>query len=179
MYPEAPSHITAVSIPIGSNVFFKGSKLTGCIAFKGTGLLPKLLLQEAEIMELLMRNPHPNIIHYHNCLIKRGRIVGLVLDRCPMTLEHRQKSGLRDFNVEVCMSGITLAVKHLHFPKPAHNDLTPMNIMVDEHDTPTIVNLGSCQPLGRTLITASTPGWIEEDYTILARQHDEIALGKI
>jgi hypothetical protein len=49
VYPKVPSNITVFSPPIDSNVFFlKRPKLN--TAFIGTGLLPKLLLQEAEIM---------------------------------------------------------------------------------------------------------------------------------
>jgi serine/threonine protein kinase len=96
-----------------------------------------------------------------------------------MTLKQRLQSDVRDFNMEVCMSSITAAVNHLHSLGLAHNDLKPMNMMVDEQDTTFIIDLGSRQPFGRTLITAGTPGWTEEDYTVSARHHDEIALGKI
>jgi tRNA A-37 threonylcarbamoyl transferase component Bud32 len=66
-------------------------------------------------------------------MIKRGRIVGIILDRHPMTLEQRLKYDmrLRPLDVETCMSKITSAVKHMHALELAHNDLTPMNIMVD------------------------------------------------
>jgi hypothetical protein len=43
--------------------------------------MTKLLHQEAVILETLMRNPHPNIVHNHGCLIKHRRIVDLVLER--------------------------------------------------------------------------------------------------
>jgi serine/threonine protein kinase len=179
VYPEAPSNITVtvVSTPIDGNVFLKRPKLH--LAFVGTGLLPKLILQEAEIMELLMRNPHPHIVRYRGCLIKRGRIVGLVLDRYPITLQHRLEKSTQHFNVENCMSKITSAVCHLHSLGLAHNDLTPMNIMIDGCDDPIIIDYGSCRPFGRTLVTAGTPGWIDEDFTISAQEHDKNALDKI
>ncbi|KAF2254812.1 serine/threonine-protein kinase-like protein [Trematosphaeria pertusa] len=177
VYPKAPSNVTVFSTPIDSNVFLKGPKLN--TAFKDTGLLPKLLLREVEIMELLMRNPHPYIIGYRGCMIKRGRIVGLVLDRHPMTLKQRLKKGARHFNVESCMKKIISAVHHLHSLGLAHNDLTPMNIMIDESDTPIVIDYGSCQPFGSTLITGGTLGWIEEDFTTSEQRHDEIGLGKI
>ena len=177
VYPEAPSNITVVSTPIDGNVFLKRPKLH--LAFVGTGILPKLMLQEAEIMELLMRNPHPHIVRYRGCLIKRGRIVGLVLDRYPITLQHRLEKSTQHFNVESCMRKITSAVCHLHSLGLAHNDLTPMNIMVDGYDDPVIIDYSSCRPFGRTLITAGTPGWIDEDFTISAQEHDKSALDKI
>jgi serine/threonine protein kinase len=179
VYPEAPSHITTMSKPMDSKVFFKGPMLTGCIPFKGMGLLLKLLLQEAEILELLMSHPHPNIVRYHSCLIKCSHVIGLILDQYALTLKQWLQSDVRDFNIEVCMSSIMAAVNHLHSLGLVHNDLMPMNIMVDEQDTAIVIDLGSCQPFGRPLITAGTPGWTEEDYTVSAQHHDEIALGKI
>lgn len=180
VYPEAPSNITvaALSTPLGNDVFLKRPKLH--LSFVGTGLLPTLMLQEAETMELLARNPHPHIVRYRGCLIKRSRIVGLVLDRYPSTLQHRlQKSNTRHFDIENCMNKLTSAVSHLHSLGVAHNDLTPMNVMVDEWDNPIIIDLGSCQPFGARLITAGTPGWIDEDFTTSAREHDQSALDKI
>ncbi|KAF1992947.1 serine/threonine-protein kinase-like protein [Amniculicola lignicola CBS 123094] len=177
VYPEAPWDITTSAIPIDSNVFLKGPKLH--TAFIGTGLLPKLILQEVKTMELLLHSPHPNIIRYHGCLIKRGRIVGIVLDRHPMTLKQRLEDGMRHINVETCMSKITSAVSHLHTLGLAHNDLTPMNIMVNEYDTPFIIDFGSCQPFGCELITAGTPGWIDEDFAHSTQDHDESAIGKL
>jgi serine/threonine protein kinase len=177
VYPEAPSNITAVSPPIDETLFLKRPKLH--LDFLGTGLLPKLILHEAETMELLLRNPHPNIIRYHGCLIKRGRIVGLVLDRLPVTLQHRLEKNAQHFDVGNCMRKMKSAICHLHSLGRAHNDLTPMNIMIDERDNPVIIDYGSCQPFGKALITAGTPGWIDEDFTISAQEHDQIALEKI
>lgn len=178
VYPEAPPHITTVSVPVNDNVYVKRPKLTNYNAVKGTGLLPKLLLQEAETLELVMRNPHSNIVRYHGCVVKRGRIVGLVLDRHPVTLQYRL-DGPQNFNAKLCINSITSGVQHLHSLGLAHNDLTPMNILIDEHDTPIIADLGSCQPFGKDLITAGTPGWIDEEFTTSERRHDEIGLSKI
>lgn len=130
-------------------------------------------------MELLLRNPHPHIVRYHGCLIKRGRIVSLVLDRLPITLQHRLEKNAQPFDVEDCMNKIKAAVQHLHSLGLAHNDLTPMNIMVSKCDDPVIVDYDPCQTFGSTLITAGTPGWIDEDFTDSAPQHDEIALKHI
>ena len=177
VYPQAPSNVTVVSTPINENLFLKRPKLH--LSFLGTGLLPKLMLQEAEIMELLLRNPHPHIVKYHGCLVKRGCIVSLVLDRLPVTLQHRLEKSAQHFDVEKCMRKLTSAVDHLHSFGLAHNDLTPSNIMVDKSDNPVIIDYGSCQPFGATLITAGTPGWIDEDFTTSEGWHDRSALGKI
>jgi hypothetical protein len=88
IYPEAPPHITIASIPTegSSDVFIKGPKLNRYDELEGTGIAAKLLSHEAETLELLARhNQHPNIIRYHGCILKRGRIVGIVLDRHILT----------------------------------------------------------------------------------------------
>ncbi|KAF1835928.1 hypothetical protein BDW02DRAFT_617493 [Decorospora gaudefroyi] len=177
VYPDAPSDITVISPLIDETLFLKRPKLHP--DFLGTGLLPKLMLHEAETMELLLRNPHLHIVRYHGCLIKRGRIVSLVLDRLPITLQHRLEKNSQHFDVEDCMNKIKAAVQHLHSLGLAHNDLTPMNIMVDKCDDPVIIDYDSFQPFGNTLITAGTLGWFDEDFTEPARKHDEIALKKI
>src|ERR1700760_801044 len=158
IYPQVPNNITLAAIPVDDKIFLKGPKLN--TAFLGTDLLQKLVLQEANTMELLARNPHPNIVGYHGCLIKRGRIVGFLLDRYPMTLEERLRHSTESIDTEVCMSKIESAVNHLHSLGLAHNDLTPMNIMVDKNDSPILIAFGSCGTFGATLITAGTPGWI-------------------
>lgn len=179
VFPEAQSHITTVSIPVTGNVYIKGPKLTIYDDVEGTGLLSKLLLQEAEILELLTRNQHPNLIRYHGCIVERGRIIGLVLDRYSTTLENRLEDGAPRFDAKPCMNCLTSAVEHLHSLGLAHNDLTPMNIMVDEYDTPIIVDFGSCRPFGKDLITAGTPGWVDEEFVTSDQRHDKIALRKI
>ncbi|KAF2842101.1 serine/threonine-protein kinase-like protein [Patellaria atrata CBS 101060] len=177
VYPVAPPNITVFSTPLNSSVFMKGPGLN--TVFTGTGVLPKLILQEVEIMELLTRNPHPHIVRYHGCLIRRSRIVGLVFDRYPDTLWHRLEKGAQGFNIEDCMSKITSAVHHLHSLGLAHNDLMPSNIMVDGDDIPVVIDYGSCQPFGNLLISTGTPGWVDEYFTHSAQKNDEIALGKI
>ncbi|KAF2789401.1 serine/threonine-protein kinase-like protein [Melanomma pulvis-pyrius CBS 109.77] len=177
VYPKAPSNMTVFSAPINENLLLKRPNLH--LHYLGTGQLPKLMLQEAEIMELLLRNPHPHIVRYHGCLIRRHLIVGLVLDRHPTTLQCRLEESAHDFNVENCMRKMTSAVCHLHSLGLAHNKLKPMNIMVDKYDDPVIIDYGSCRPFGTNLITADTPGWNDDDFWISAQEHDIFALENI
>lgn len=176
VYPKAPSNVTRMIDPMHSGLFLKGPMLH--TAFLGTGLLPKLILAEVGILELLRQNRHPNIVRYHGCLIRRDRIVGIVFDRHWKTLSERIEHG-RDFDADVCMSSITSAVQHLHSLGLAHNDLNPSNIMVDESDTSFVIDYGSCQPFGNDLITAGSRGWIDEEFITSAQKHDEVALTKI
>jgi serine/threonine protein kinase len=193
IYPEAPPHITIAptSTHGRSDVFVKGPNLRRYEDLKGTGIAAKLLLYEAEMLELLSRpSQHPNIIRYHGCIVERGRIVGLVLDRHALTLQQRLTADMDSFDQDdigvfdekSCISKIELAVEHIHSRGLAHNDLNPSNIMLrfGEPTEPIIIDFGSCQPLGNNLLSAGTPGWVDEDcHSTSALRNDEIALGRI
>jgi hypothetical protein len=179
IYPEAPSWVTVASNLDISRCYIKRPKLTN---FKpeDAGLVHKILLDEAEVFEFLSQHPHPNLVRYHGCLAKRGRIMGLVLDRFSTTLEMRVKKGnVRRFNIECWMAGVESAMKHLHALDMAHNDLNPTNIMLDEHDEAIIIDLGSCKRIGEKLLTGGTPGWVDDFYDTSEKGHDEAALKKI
>jgi hypothetical protein len=77
---KTPCHITTVSSK-SDNFYIKRPKLTSYEEVKGIGFLSKLLLQEAETLELLMNKPYDNLVKYHGCFVNRGRIIGLALER--------------------------------------------------------------------------------------------------
>ena len=54
-----------------------------------------------------------------------------------------------------------------------------MNIAFDKEDNPIILDFRSCKKFGEQLISAGTPGWIDEYFTESARQNDESALRKL
>jgi hypothetical protein len=54
-----------------------------------------------------------------------------------------------------------------------------MNIMIDENGTPFLIDFGSCLPVGGKLMTAGTPGWVEDDFETSQISHDEFSLGKL
>lgn len=56
--------------------------------------LSEMLLAEAQVMEVLSRDPHPNIIRYYGCRVIRGHITGLVLDRHNYDLETYIEKGV-------------------------------------------------------------------------------------
>lgn len=177
VYPKLPTPpITTFPGTIDDTVFLKKPKVN--LDFIGTGILPKLVLQEAETMEVFLCQPHPNIIRYHGCVTRRGRIIGLVLDRYDMTLEQRlERHLIPNLDVDSFMEQIESAIEHLHKLGLAHNDLNPFNIMVDEDNkTLCLIDFGSCRPFGSSLITGGTPGWISEEYATSAKSNDEAAL---
>lgn len=191
IYPIAPPHIKVASAATEDNskFFIKGPKLSRYDELRGTGIASKLLLHEAETLEQLAHHgQHPNIIRYHGCIVKRGRIVGIVLDRHTETLQQRLEGDVENFGTDdgneifdkdLCIRKIESAAKHIHSLGLAHNDLNPSNIML-KHEEPIIIDFGSCQPFGKALVSAGTPGWVDIDgCNTSALRNDEIALDRI
>ncbi|KAF2241352.1 hypothetical protein BU26DRAFT_440672 [Trematosphaeria pertusa] len=190
IYPRAPAHITVASIATDSSsgLFVKGPKLSRYDELEGTGIASELLLHEAETLERLAHHKqHPNIIRYHGCIVERDRIVGIVLDRHPVTLQQRFTGDTENlspddagmFDKDLCIKKIKSAVEHIHSLGLAHNDLNPSNIMLNQGE-PIIIDFGSCQPFGKALVSAGTPGWVDVDCcTTSALRNDEVALDRI
>lgn len=168
VYPEAPSHITRVIKADGH--FFKRPALTFYDEIGGSGKIAKELLLELEMLELLERDPHPNIMRYHSCQVHRSRILGLVLERYPYTLEERMRNGGHDLNLKVGFDGIKSGMGH-HSLRLAHNDIKASNIMVDADNTWILVDIG---PFGENLSTAGIPEWETS-----SQQHDDDALSEL
>jgi hypothetical protein len=81
IYPLMPSDLTAASNDKNADrIYVKRPKLSWYDDVEpGGGFLPRLLLEEAYTLEFLTQHPHPNIVRYHGCLVRRGRITGLVI----------------------------------------------------------------------------------------------------
>jgi len=173
VYPEAPLHTTRVTTT-DTGFFIKGPALTFYDELGGSEKIAQSLLQEAEMLEQIERNPHPNLIRYYGCQVHRGRIVGLVLERYPCTLEEHIRSGSGDVGLELGFNELKSGVMHLHSIGLAHNDIKASNIMVNTDNTWILVDMGSCRPFGQDLIMAGNPRWETS-----SQQHDEDALSEL
>jgi serine/threonine protein kinase len=169
VYPEAPSHITRLTESESSYYYLKRPSMAFYDSL-GSKQLAKVLLEEAEVLEQIMRKPHPNIVRYHGCQIYQNRIIALALDRHPWTLQSfdcdldqdQKKSGF---------DGISSAVRHLHSLGLAHNDITTSNIVISENKMWILIDFGSCKPFGDKLVMAGNSEW-----TISSKANDEAAL---
>ncbi|KAK0268001.1 hypothetical protein LTS00_017671 [Friedmanniomyces endolithicus] len=160
IYPEVTPGITI--LPDGSDVkslFIKRPKLLCLDNPAETELLPKMLLEEAEVLEFLKSRSHKNLVRYYGCVSRRGRIIGIALEKHDVILQYRFEDDPRDLDINACIEGIRDAL--------------------DKYDRPVILDYGSCRPFGKFLLSGGTPGWIDEDYDTSAPHHDEIALQKI
>jgi len=167
VYPESPSQITRVTEADSSRYYFKRPSMAFYDSL-GSGQLAKVLLEEAEVLEHLVRKPHPNIVRYHGCQVYQNRIVALVLDRHQWTLQtfdcdrDQKKSGFDE---------IRSAVGHLHSLGLAHNDITTSNIVISGSKRWILIDFGSCKPFGDKLVMAGNSEW-----TISSKANDEAAL---
>ncbi|KAI1180210.1 kinase-like domain-containing protein [Nemania sp. FL0916] len=171
---------------ISPNVFIKRPRVALYDIFskhKQAHLLAKGLAEEAEAMEILRNHPHPNIVGYHGCHVRRGYITGLVLDRHPHDLNKHLQSGQTIHDKRLFIESLTAAIDHLHSLGWAHNDLNPSNVLVAEDMRPILIDFGSSRRIGDKLSTSrGTKGWIEcemKDYTTSETQHDLWALAKL
>lgn len=120
-------------------------------------------MHEAWTLDLMRRNPHPNVVRLEGYEVSEGNSSGLVLSKYPVTLSERIKSqdkealGKEPLDKIPCFKGFLDGVAHNHCLRIAHNDVSPSNIMLDEDHCPVIVELGSCKLFGAVLVERGTP----------------------
>ncbi|KAH7269016.1 uncharacterized protein BKA55DRAFT_497457, partial [Fusarium redolens] len=139
----------------------------------------KELLAETFTMEKISQPAHPNIIGYHGCRVRRGRITSIVLEKLDQTLQ--QFSATPEFeklDKPNFLEALQSAVAYIHSLGLAHNDINPHNIMV-KHGMPILIDVGSCQPVGQRLQSLGTDGWYEELFFTSEQKHDTYSLNKL
>lgn len=152
IYPMFPEHFTrAPDIDIAEH-FVKGPSFVWEDCQPGETSVADSFLNEATLLERMSRDHHPNIVQYHGCVVKDGRITGLCLQRYPKTLgDHFAEgahSGYVDRQIE---DGITAGVHYLHSLGVAHNDIRQETVCIDDEDSAVIVDFEVCLPFGATI----------------------------
>lgn len=151
-------------------LYLKGTALFKCVDFLdgnacgGDGTI-STLRDEVHALQLVSRHPpHPNIVKYHGCRVRRGFITAIVLER--VEGETLWKYALDGGKVDKApfMAALRSAIVYLHsVVGVAHNDLNPSNIMVGKDRMPVLIDFGSARPLGCKMgFSVGTPGWMEE-----------------
>lgn len=180
IYPEPPPLMKSAPTCIDA-YYIKQPSLTSYKEMKDSWRIPKITLAEVAALEMFTKVPHPNIAKYHGCITKRGRLVGIVLDKYKSTLEDRVLWDPRPFNKKLCLDQLKAAIDHVHSLGFAHNDINPNNIMLDENDTAFLIDFGSCRRIDEPLISAGTLGWMEagSKYDLSKESHDHFAFSKL
>ncbi|KAK3356483.1 kinase-like domain-containing protein [Lasiosphaeria hispida] len=108
---------------------------------------------EIKQLEQLARfPPHPNLIRYHGCRVRKGRITGALLGRVPGNDLWTHLQAGKTVDKEPFLTTLASAVDHLHnVVGLVHNDIHPSNIMVSPDGVPTLIDLGSAHPVGEEM----------------------------
>ncbi|KAK0777697.1 hypothetical protein LTR75_015871 [Friedmanniomyces endolithicus] len=141
-----------------TELFFKRPQIHCLLEEFGGSIVPQMLLEEAQVMEVLARHPHPNIVRYHGCVVRRGRITGLALTRYQKILDHLFYDDASGIDLDRFECQCRDAIDYIHSLGLAHNDLNPSNIALDRNNDPVIIDWGSCKEFGELLLSAGTPG---------------------
>ncbi|KXJ95092.1 kinase-like domain-containing protein [Microdochium bolleyi] len=190
IYPLIPAGNQIRSAPQNVNeaaVFVKRPGLNCYETMRGTDYIPKVLLNEALVMEKISQEPHPNIVGYLGCRTKSGRITAIVLERYAQTLTQvalRSPYCLQqdEFGFFSCLES---AVAHIHALGLAHNDINPDNIMFKGGPdgtgigSPILIDFGSCKPAGEPLESLGTPGWYKEEFFTSEQEHHMYSLAQL
>jgi len=111
---------------------------------------------EVKQLERLARapgRPHPNLVRYHGCRVRNGRVTGILLGHVPGRdlFSHLQDGGTVDR--EPFFAALASAIDHLHnIVGLVHNDISPGNVMVGPDGAPTLIDLGSAFPDGEEIV---------------------------
>lgn len=191
--PLFPSDFTLAPDPLPPGCYVKKPRLISydrvCEGPKPDGIAQSVL-QEAGVCELLKQHPHPNIASYLGCQVSDGRITGLCFAAYPHTLmqevnpqSHMKRKarsefqGRKDYSRE--LARIKSGLEHLHALGLVHNDINPMNIMLDG-DKAVIIDFGSCRRVGESLEDVGrTYEWYDGQVKTALPQNDLDALEEI
>ncbi|KAL7944024.1 kinase-like domain-containing protein [Trichoderma barbatum] len=178
IWPQFDKSFTLAPVPLPEDCYVKRASLLDYEASTRGDGIPKLILQEAEICEILRKNPHHNIANYLGCLVVDGKIHGLCFDRYAMTLDEQKENGT-PLDATLCLQDIKDGILHLHSLGLIHNDINPRNIMMNADGKPVIIDFDSCKREGEKLVKCGTPDWMIEDAQYATRDNDFFGLSRL
>ena len=68
------------------NYFVKRPKFLYLNSLDKTELLPRMLIEEAHILEFLKLHQHRNLVRYYRYTLRNGRLTGIALERFDVIL---------------------------------------------------------------------------------------------
>ncbi|KAG5957702.1 hypothetical protein E4U56_006040 [Claviceps arundinis] len=177
--PLYSAQLLRAPTPVAQDSYIKVPNLLNIEENLTETCISKLVLHEIEALELLRKHPHPNIVEYRGCIVTDGRVSGLCLAKCKMTLFERIKVGT-PFDKDIFLDGIERGIRHLHSLDIVHNDINPSNIMLDELDRPVIIDFDGWQKNGQELgMKNGTLNWRIEGEKYVRFENDFYGLSKI
>ena len=179
IWPSFSAQFGRAPEPLPQDCYVKRPSLLHYGDTKASTELSSLLLNEAEVCEILRASPHPNIAQYLGCIVENDKIMGLCFVKYGMNLKERVTEDSRPFDTDLILCGIQEGIRHLHSLGLIHCDINPANIVMNG-DTPVIVDFDSCRRNGEKLgIKGGTLNWTREDFEFARPENDEYGLSKI
>jgi len=136
---------------------------------------------EVAVMDMLHDKPHGNIIKCLGVVVKKGYIFGIKLEYHAVSLAQRCADKTRPLDIDIgkCIKGIADALVHLHDLGYCHNDVKPDNIVLNDEDTPVLIDFDSCLPIDQVLGKGTTPGWGDDESTTSNVKNDWLGLALV
>jgi len=181
IYPPLSADCRRASDILLPTMYLKRPSLMTFELGADNSVIPKLLLEEASIYEVLSRHePCLNIAQYRGCLSKQGLLYGIVLTKYECTLYERLRDTSQPkLDINRCLTDVSNGLKHLHNLGLAYNDLNAANVMYTADDTAVLIDLDSCRAEGESLDKWGTLDWIDAPLHISDTRNDRAALKKL
>lgn len=151
IYPAFEDGLTEALTTDPAKHYLKAPSFTWDDCQPGMTFVADCMLHEARVLERLGPYRHPNVIRYHGCEVKDGRITYLCLEKAQSNLVDYVERGRNKINVSELLQDVEAGVKFLHSLSLAHNDINPENICIVA-DRAVIVDFDSCMPFGESLV---------------------------
>ena len=104
LWPSFPPQFRRAPEPLPHDCFVKRPSLLNCgYTEASNGDVSSLLLNEAEVCEILRASPHPNIAQYLGCLVENDKIMGLCFVKYGMNLKEMVTKHSRPFDADLIL----------------------------------------------------------------------------
>lgn len=175
--PEySPNYTQALDVTL-PHVYVKQPSLIHCGDSKDMTEVRNLVLQEAQIYEMLAQSPHPNVAKYLGCQVENGLITGLCLEKYGISLSQMVDEEQK-IDVTICRGSIKKGIEHLHSLGLVHGDLNPNNIL-SHGEGFVVIDFDSCARRGEKLGLKGGTEQYTQDYDIAEFSNDWYAFDKI
>lgn len=192
--PESSYPIARSGCSIATSLEKWYIKTPNLMSFDGGNNIAELVLQELTTCEIISKSPHRNLAEFQGCKLANDRIVGLCFKQYAGSLQDRLNPDSLNKSAFILSQDrvqsrrqasryllqIEDGIKYLHGLDLVHNDINPANIMLDEKETPIIIDFDtSCAPGQDLRMAKRTYGWYDPQVSKSQVSNDLDALAEL
>ena len=172
-WPVVPSALNLAPVANLWGIFVKRPLLKDFDFLTDTNsvhMIPRMFFEEARVLQhISRRGPHPNIVRFHGCRVRAGRITGLVFDRYRSNLKQFIRER-RPIDKERVLGRVRSANQFLRSLGLALPEVKLEDIMIDERNgEPVLGEPGLCSWIEPEMpANNGTPGWTGGDDDMIA-----------